>query len=97
MENDSPDVMWKFKDIVAHEGPLKPTDPNYNGSLYNVLVVWEDQSRTYKPLHVISANCPLVCAAYGKQNGLQDKPGWKRFKSIAKCEKKMLRMMNQAK
>jgi hypothetical protein len=97
MENDSHDMVWKFKDIVAHEGPLKPTDPSYNGSPYNVFVVWEDQSHTYEPLHIIGANCPVVCAAYGKRNGLLDKPGWKRFNGIAKCEKKMSRMMNQAK
>ena len=88
MENDSPNMMWTFKDIVAHEGPLKPTDPSYKGSQYNVLVVWEDKSHMYEPLKIIGADCPVICAEYGKRSGLLDEPGWKRFKSIAKCEKK---------
>jgi hypothetical protein len=88
MENDSHDMVWKFKDIVAHEGPLKPTDPSYNGSPYNVLVVLKDQSRTYKPLHIIGADCPVVCAAYGKQNGLLDKPKWQRFKASQNVRRK---------
>ena len=54
--------VWKFKDIIAHEGPLKPGDASYKGSQYNILVVWEDGSRTYEPLHIIGADCPVVCA-----------------------------------
>ena len=34
---------------------------------------------------------------YAKKVGLLDTPGWKRFKSIAKSEKKLTRMLNQAK
>ena len=91
------DLMWNFKDIVAHEGPLKPSDPSYKGSHYNVLVVWEDGSRTYEPLHIIGADCPVVCAEYAERNGLLEAPGWKRFRNIAKNKKKMRRMLNQAK
>jgi hypothetical protein len=86
-----------FKDIVAHEGPLKPGDPSYKGSSYNVLVEWEDGSKTFEPLTTMGADSPVVCAMYGKRMGLLDQPGWKRFKNIAKREKKMLRMINQAK
>jgi hypothetical protein len=32
-----------------------------------------------------------------RENGLLDQPGWKRFKLIAKNEKKFTRMVNQAK
>jgi hypothetical protein len=97
LEDDSPERMWRFKDIIAHEGPLKPTDPSYKGSAYNVLVVWEDGSRTYEPLHTIGADCPVVCAQYAKRNGLLGETGWRKFKKIAKSEKKMIRMINQAK
>ena len=64
-----------YKDIVAHEGPLKPTDESYKGSQYNVLVIWGDCSRTYEPLHIIGANCPIVCASYAQRNGRLDSPG----------------------
>ena len=62
LSDDSNEQMWRFKDIIAHEGPLKPSDPSYKGSQYNVLVVWEDGSRTYEPLHIIGADCPVICA-----------------------------------
>ena len=61
------DKYWKFKDIIAHEGPLKPHDPSYKGSLYNVLVEWEDGSKTFEPLTTIGADSPVVCAMYGKR------------------------------
>ena len=44
---DPEEQVWKFKDIIAHEGPLKPRDSSYKGSQYNVLVVWEDGWFTY--------------------------------------------------
>ena len=97
MSDDPAEQVWNFKDIVAHEGPLKPTDESYKGSQYNVLVVWEDGSRTYEPLHIIGADCPVICAEYAQRNGLLDSPGWRRFRGIAKNKKKMTRMLNQAK
>ena len=95
LENPEEQV-WKFKDIIAHEGPLKPGDASYKGSQYNILVVWKDGSRTYEPLHIIGTDCPVVCAQYAKRNGLLDALGWKLFRNIAKNEKKMTRRLNQA-
>jgi hypothetical protein len=40
---------------------------------------------------------PVTCAIYARENGLLDQPGWKRFKHIAKNEKKFTRIVNQAK
>jgi hypothetical protein len=34
------DDMFTFRRIVDHQGPLKPSDPEYNGSSYNVKVKW---------------------------------------------------------
>ena len=95
-ENDC-DYVWKYKQIVGHEGPLKPTDKNYKGSKWNVLVQWETDEVTPEPLTVIAADDPVTCAIYAKEKGLLDLPGWKRFKSIAKRQKKFTRMVNQAK
>ena len=33
-------VVWKFRRITGHQGPLKPDHPDYKGSLYNVMVEW---------------------------------------------------------
>jgi hypothetical protein len=46
---------------------------------------------------VIATDDPVTCAIYARENGLLDKPGWKRFQHIAKNEKKFTRMVNQAK
>ena len=39
----------------------------------------------------------MTCAIYGRDNKFLDLPGWKRFKSLAKREKKMLMRVNQVK
>ena len=95
-ENEDP-VLWKYKRIVAHQGPLRPEDEHYNGSSYNVKLEWEDGTMTYEPLNVISADDPVTCAIYAKENDLLDTPGWKRFKRLARRTKKFIRAINQAK
>jgi hypothetical protein len=91
------DVVWKFRHIVSHQGPLRPDHPDNKGSTYNIMVEWETGEITAEPLQVIAADDPVTCAIYAKDNNLLDTPGWKRFKSIAKRQKKFTRLMNQAK
>ena len=95
-EMDS-DIVWKFKRITAHEGPLAPNHRNYKGSSYNVMVEWENGEITSEPLSVIAADDPVTCAIYARENNLLELEGWKRFKRIAKRQKKLFRMANQAK
>jgi len=95
-EMDS-DIVWKFKRITAHEGPLAPNHRNYKGSLYNVMVEWENGEITSEPLSVIAADDPVTCAIYARENNLLELEGWKRFRHIAKRQKKLFRMANQAK
>ena len=71
--------------------------PDYKGSSYNIRVEWENGEITYEPLDIIAKDDPVSCAMYAKKNNLLNEPGWKRFKGIAKNEKKLLRMANQAK
>jgi hypothetical protein len=61
------------------------------------LIEWVNAEITKEPLTIIAADDPVSCAIYARENGLLDKPGWKRFKHIAKQEKKFTRMVNQAK
>ena len=37
-QDDNGIKLWKFSHIIAHEGPLKPSDPSYKGSKYNVMI-----------------------------------------------------------
>ena len=91
------DIVWKFQRIVSHKGPLTPNHPDYNGSIYNVMIEWENGEITSEPLQVIAKDDPVTCAIYAKENGLLDLPGWKQFKNIAKRQKKFTRTVNQAK
>ena len=59
-QDDDQAIVWKFKRIAGHQGPLKKGDPRYNGSKFNVLVEWETGESTYKPLDVIAANDPAL-------------------------------------
>ena len=90
-------VLWKFRKITSHQGPLKSDHPDYNGSSYNIMVEWENGDITSEPLSVIAADDPVICAIYAKENNLLHLPGWKRFMYIAKRQKKLTHMVNQAK
>jgi len=82
-QDDDGTKVWQFCRITAHEGPLRPTDPSYKGSKYNIMIEWENGEITSEPLTLIAADDPVTCAIYAKENGLLDLDGWKRFKGIA--------------
>ena len=96
-QDDDGTKLWKFRRIIAHEGPLQPSDPSYKGSKFNVMIEWENGEVTSEPLSIIAADDPVTCAIYAKENNLLDLDGWKRFKGIARRQQKLLRMANQAK
>ncbi len=98
------DGVWKFREILAHHGPLRPTHENYKGSKYNVLVEWETGERTWEPLTThnkqgVADTDPVTAAAYARVNNLLDTPGWRmpRLRKYAKTQQRMIRSMNQAK
>ena len=72
---EDPDSLFKFRDIVAHQGPLESTDPNHKGRKYNVMVEWESGEVTYEPLTLISKDDPITCAVYAKKHDLLDTTG----------------------
>jgi hypothetical protein len=49
-----------------------------------------------EPLNIFGKDDPVTCAVYAREHGLLEEEGWRQFKGIAKCEKKMLRMVNQS-
>ena len=61
------------------------------------MIEWETGKTSTEPLSLVAADDPVTCAEYAKQNNLLESPGWERFKDIAKREKKLLHMVNQAK
>ena len=96
-DDDGEDGLWHFKSIDAHQGPILPSDPRYNGSRYNLCITWENGEITWEPLSIIGKADPVSVAIYGRENGLLEQVGWKTFQKLAKRQKKMLRMANQSK
>ena len=93
---EDPDSLFKFRDIVAHQGPLESSDPNHKGSKYNVMVEWESGEVTYEPLTLISKDDPITCAVYAKKHDLLDTTGWKHLKRYAKTSKRLIRAVKQS-
>ena len=93
---EDPDSLFKFRDIVAHQGPLESTDPNHKGSKCNVMVEWESGEVTYEPLTLISKDDPITCAVYAKKHDLLDTTGWKHLKRYAKTSKRLIRAVKQS-
>ena len=83
--------LYRFRAIIGHQGPLLASDPDWNGSKYNVQVEWETGEITFKPLSIIAADDPVTCAAYSKENDLLALEGWCRFRSLAKKDKGLAR------
>ena len=61
------------------------------------MIEWENRGIALEPLATIGADNLVTCAIYAKEHNLLDKPSWKWFARLAKQEKKLLRLQNQAK
>jgi len=94
--NEEDGEFWKFRQVIAHQGPLTHRHPDYIGSKYNVMVEWENGEKSYEPLEKASKENPVVIALYAKDNKLLDTESWKQCKPIAKRGKKLVRLLNQA-
>ena len=95
-DNKISDDLFKVRALIGHQGPLKPTDPNWKGCKYNVLVDWETGEKTYEPLSVMAADDPVTCAMYAKENDLLCIDGWKSFRNLAKRDKTLTKAVMQS-
>ena len=93
---EDPDSLFKFRVILAQQGPLESTDPNHKLSKYNVMVEWESGEVTYEPLTLISKDDLIPCAVYAKKHHLLDTTGWKHLKRYAKTSKRLIRAVKQS-
>ena len=76
---------------------MAATDPDWNGSKYNVQVEWETGEVTFEALSDIAADNPVTCAAYAKQHDLLAVEGWHRWRNPAKKDKVLTRAIKQSK
>ena len=74
------DGFYRFKCIKDHKRTYTSSDPEYNGSSYNLLIEWEPGEQTWEPLSNIIASDPYTCAVYAKEHNLLNTPGWKKSK-----------------
>jgi hypothetical protein len=66
LEEDT--IVWRFKRIAGHEGPLTKNHPMWKGSIYNVRAEWENGEISNEPMTTIAADDPVTCAIYAKDN-----------------------------
>ena len=95
LEDDG--TSWKYRSILGHQGPLTHRDRHYKGSKYNVEIEWENGEITFEPINLIKEDDPVTLAAYAKEHNLLETDGWKSLNRYAKREKKLKRLVNQAK
>jgi hypothetical protein len=86
--NSMSEQHFTFNRINAHKGPLKPDDTFYKGFSYNLLVQWTSGEETREPLGAMIKDDHIMVAAYAKEQGLLDTPGWKKLKSYKRQQKK---------
>ena len=96
-DNQEDESLYKFRAITDHHGPLRKSDPNYHGSLYNVMVEWETGEITEELLSIIAQDDPVTCAAIAKEHNLLHLPRWNELEHIAKHQKTLTRAINQTK
>jgi hypothetical protein len=97
VKHEQSDVVWKFKYIVCHEGPLKPGKSEFKHSPYHRMIEWEPGEITTEPLQLIASDDPVTWELYAKEKNFLDWLGRKRFKKITKWEKLSNCMVNHAK
>ena len=100
------DGIWKFRNIIGHQGPLTRNSKGWKGSRFNVQVEWENGEITWEPIQRSSLNefgmidyDPVSIAIYARKNNLLNEPGWggSRIKRLAEPQKQIVRLANQAK
>ena len=89
--------LFEFRSIIGHQGFLASSDPDWKNSKYNVQVECETGEITYEPLSIITADDPVTCAVYAKENDLLAVQGWCRLRNLAKKDKVLAGAIKQSK
>jgi hypothetical protein len=75
--------LWLFTDFIGYQRTLRKSLKDWIGSLYNVLLLWEDGSDTYEPLEMIIKDDLVTLASYALNHDLFGRPGWKKVRPIS--------------
>ena len=77
INDDQGNPVWKIKKFDNHAGPYTMRNPEYLGSMWNILVHWDDGTKDWQNLDILAAQVPDMCAQYAIDNKLLHKEGWK--------------------
>jgi len=94
---DGEDDLWKFQEIQDHQGPLSASHSDYKGSRWNVKILWDNGKVSWEPLSTTAKSDPVTCAIYAEKNGLLNTSGWRRFRGLARKQRRLIRQANKTK
>ena len=89
--------LYKFRCTKDHRCPYTPSDPEYIGSSYNLLIEWETGEMTWEPLSNIIASESYTCAVYAKKHDILNTPGRKLLKRHARTARRHIRTLKNSK
>jgi hypothetical protein len=72
-------IIWHFHQLVGHQGQLLHSDPNYNGSTFNVLMEWENGEIMAEPSIISHSSRRSRVRCMQRNPTLFDTEGWKHF------------------
>jgi len=84
-EADEGDRTWTFSNILNHR-------TNKENKTLEILIEWDNGEQTWEPLSMIAQDDPISCANYAKEHKLLNANGWKRFRRLAKTDKRYIRL-----
>ena len=74
--------------LLTKPPPPIQNHPTYKGSHYSVTVRWKSDEITSESIKIMSVDDILSCAQYALDSNLLTADSWKRFRDIAKNQKK---------
>ena len=83
--HDDGDDIWTFSKVLNHRTVS-------NGKI-EVEILWDNGDVSWEPLAVMRKDDPVTLAGYAKERNLLEQRGWRWAKTLAKREKKFVRML----
>ena len=83
--------------VQYYKGPYSPSDPEYIGSSYDLVIEWETGEITWEPLTNIMTDDPYSCAVYAKIFDLLNTQRWKQLKRYARTARRLIRTLKKSK
>ena len=88
-----------IREILDHKR-TKPGEKDYHGSMYSVLLEWEDGTKSWKGHRELCDEDPIILAIYADKHGLTETRlggDYLVFRRYLKTRQRLVRRANQAK